>query len=330
MTVRWGIIGCGNVAEHKGGPALYHVPGSTLVAVMRRDAAKAADFAQRHNAKRHYAHVDDLLADDEIDAVYVATPNDSHADLTRRAAAAGKHVLCEKPMALTVAEARTMIDACQRAGVQLMIAYYRRFWPVALKMKALLDSGAIGTPVFARAQTSALYHPPEDGSTPWRADPAIAGGGFLMDIGSHRLDLLVGLMGEVAEVTAMVGTATFDIAVDDCSAILMRFANGARGAGLFNWNITGYCDELEIGGTAGRIVATDVGTGELTVVTADGEEQFSLPPPTITHLALVADLVDSIQTGRPNGLSGEEGLKTTAIMEAAYRSAQTGRAIHLA
>jgi len=226
MAVRWGILGCGDVADHKGGPALYNVPGSELVAVMRRDEAKAAEFARRHHARRHYGRVDDLLADAEVDAVYVATPPNSHAELTCRAAAAGKHVLCEKPMAMTVAEAQTMIDACAEAGVQLMIAYYRRFWPVALKIREVLGSGVIGTPVFARAQNQSLYRPPEDGSTPWRVDPEVAGGGYLMDIGSHRIDLLVGLLGDVAEVRATVDTMTFDIAVDDSSALLMRFANG--------------------------------------------------------------------------------------------------------
>ena len=329
MTVRWGIIGCGNVADFKGGPALYNVPNSELVVVMRRDKAKAREFARRHGAKRHYSTVDDVLGDDDVNAVYIATPPNSHAELTRRAAAAGKHVLCEKPMAMSVAEAQSMIDACRDAGVQLMIAYYRRYWPVALKIREVLASGAIGTPVFARAQNQALYHAPEDGSTPWRVDPRIAGGGYLMDIGSHRIDLLVGLLGDVEEVRAFVDTMTFDIAVDDSSALLMRFAGGVRAVGLFNWNVGAYCDEFEIGGTAGRIIATDLGKGELTVVTSDGEQLFHLPPPKITHLGLVADFVESIEAGRPNGLSGEQGLKTTAIMEAAYRSAQSGRAVPL-
>ncbi len=126
MNLRWGIIGCGNVAETKGGPALYGVEGSELVAVMSRSAEKGADFAQRHGARRHYTSVADLLSDDEVDAVYVATPPHLHAEQTVLAAEAGKHVLCEKPMALTVAECETMVAACRDAGVELWIAYYRR------------------------------------------------------------------------------------------------------------------------------------------------------------------------------------------------------------
>jgi len=178
MTVKWGIIGCGAVAEHKGGPALYNAPDSELIAVMRRDEQLAAEFAQRHGAKRHYSSVEAILADDEINAVYIATPPHVHAEQTIAAADAGKHVLCEKPMAMNVGQGREMIAACRNNGVQLMIAYYRRFWPLASKMQQLIADGAIGWPTMAYAHCAALWQPPEDPSTFWRIQRDIAAGQF--------------------------------------------------------------------------------------------------------------------------------------------------------
>ena len=328
MTVKWGIIGCGSVAE-RCAPALSGVQNSELVGVMRRDIEKAADFARRHGAKRFYGTAEDLLADEEINAVYVATPPDSHAHNTCLAARAGMQVLCEKPMAMTVDEGRRMIDACAEAGVQLMIAYYRRYWPVARKMKELLDAGVIGPPVFARTQCSFLYSPPTNGALFWRTDPKAAGGGFLWDIGSHRLDLLTGLLGDVTAVSAFVETQTFDFDVDDSSAILLRFANGARGVGLFNWNVAASVDEFEISGSEGRLLARNLQTGKLTLVSGKSERHFDLPPPQCGQWGLVEEFVDAVESGRPNTLSGEEGLKTNRIIDAACRSSREGRLINI-
>jgi len=130
MALQWGIIGCGNSADFKGGPALYNAAGSELVAVMRRDAEKAADFATRHGVKRHYCRVEDVLADEQVNAIYIATPPHLHAEQTIQTAQAGKHVLREKPMAMNVAECQRMIQACKEARGQLCVAYYRRYWSV--------------------------------------------------------------------------------------------------------------------------------------------------------------------------------------------------------
>ncbi len=327
--VKWGIIGCGNVAESKGGPALYKAENSELVAVMRRDEQLAAEFAERHGAQRHYSTVEQILADEEINAVYIATPPHVHAEQTIAAAQAGKHVLCEKPMAMSVAQCREMIAACAANNVQLMLAYYRRFWPAAQKMKQLLADGAVGTPTMARAHCAYLWHPPEDGSVPWRIRREIAGGGFLWDIGAHRLDLLVQMMGDVESVGALVEAVHFDIEVDDASSLVMKFTSGAQGVGMFYWTIGASIDELEVAGPGGRLIATDFGAGDL-LLTRDGEtEQFHIPPPRPTHLPLVEHYVQCISSGQPNALPGEEGLKTTAIIEAAEASAKTGRFVAL-
>ena len=330
MTVKWGIIGCGDVAEHKGGPALYNVPGSELVAVMRRDAHKAADFAARHGAKRHYCNVEDLLADEEINAVYIATPPHVHAEQTILAAQAGKHVLCEKPMALNAAQCRQMIAACQAARVQLWVAYYRRSWPLVQRIKELLDQQAVGQLTMARVTVTGRYEPPADGTVPWRVVAEIAGGGFLTDVGSHRLDLLLCLLGDVTEVSAFADTISFDLEVDDSASLLLNFRNGAQAVFACHWNVGTGVDELEIAGTAGRIlVKHPLDQGNLQVCIGDECEDSYHPRPWITHQHLVEQIVRSLTTGSANPLPGEEGMKTTAILDAAYRSSEQRRVVQL-
>ncbi len=327
--VRWGIIGCGDVAEHKGGPALYNVAHSRLVAVMSRRPGRAEDFARRHHAQRYYTNVEALLTDEEVNAVYVATPPNVHAELTEQAARAGKHVLCEKPMAMTVAECRRMIQACRDHGVQLMIAYYRRFFPVVIKMKEAVQAGVIGHPVRARAAVADFYTPRADGERKWLIDKGTAGGGFLTDVATHRLDLLAFFLGQVRELAAFVDTQHFDFDVDDASVLVMRFDNGAHATGTFNWNVGASIDEFEICGTRGRLLARNLGAGQLDVF-ADGEAtSYSLPPPSITHLGLVAHFVECLRTGQPNALPGEEGIHATRMTEAAYESAREGKMVRL-
>ena len=143
QKVRWGIIGCGDVAEKKSGPAFYKTDDSELIAVMRRDSDKARDYAERHNVPKWYGQADALIADTDVDAVYIATPPDSHADYTAQVAHAGKPVYVEKPMARNHSECQHMVDACQAAKVPLFVAYYRRALPGFLKVKSLVEDGAI-------------------------------------------------------------------------------------------------------------------------------------------------------------------------------------------
>ena len=326
MTLRWGIIGCGDVAEHKGGPALYGVEGSELVAVMRRDAAKAEDFAKRHGAKRWYCKVEELLNDPEIHAVYVATPVCQHRDYSIQAAEVGKHVMCEKPMALNVEQCRDMIAACRENGVKLMIAYYRRTYPVVQKIKQLLKEGAIGELMLVRINLTGYYNP-ADPNAPgeWRGDPAISGGGVMFDVGSHRLDVMVYLLGEVENVAAFTETLHCGYKGEDSAVLSMKLANGMHGVANFNWNIGSSSDELEIYGTEGKILGRSLDRGHLEVYRGKKVEVFELAPPKVTHWGLVENFIRAVNEGTPLLCSGEEGMKTNLIMEAAYQSAKTGK-----
>lgn len=328
--VRWGIIGCGDVAEHKSGPALYAVDRSRLVSVMSRNEDRARSFARRHGAARFYTNAEDLIRDEEVNAVYIATPPALHAEFTIRAAEASKHVLCEKPMAMSAAECEQMIEACRNNRVQLMIAYYRRFFPVVEKIKSLLDAEVIGRPLTARAMTADYLRNEILTHRGWLVDPAISGGGFLTDVATHRLDLFSHLFGRVREVAAFVDTQHLDIQVDDASSLLLRFENGMHATGVFNWNIGTGVDEFEVCGTKGRIVSRHLGRGLLDIITEDGIETLELPAPAVTHLGLVKHYVDCLLTGKPNKLPGEEGMQATRITDAAYQSARTGQSVSLA
>jgi len=201
-TVRWGMIGCGSVAEVKSGPGFYKAERSALLAVTSRTPAAARAFAARHGIARAYDSTAALLADPDIDAVYIATPPDQHLSLAVQAARAGKHVYVEKPMAMRFTECQQIIDACAAADRRLFVAFYRRAMPRFRQVKQWLDAGAIGA---VRAVTVVQHQPPapEENSPatlPWRLRPEVAGGGKFLDMGVHVLDLLDFWFGPIVEV----------------------------------------------------------------------------------------------------------------------------------
>src|SRR5919112_2923363 len=194
-TIRWGIIGCGDVTEVKSGPGFQKADGSALVAVMRRDGDEARDYARRHGVPRAYDNADALIADPEVDAVYVATPPSSHCDLALRIAAAGKPCLVEKPMARNHAECVRMVEAFRGRNLPLWVAYYRRALPRFLTVRDCLAKGGVGRVTSVHVQVTApLLTGAEAG---WRVDPEASGGGLFFDLASHCFDLLDFLAGEI-------------------------------------------------------------------------------------------------------------------------------------
>ncbi len=314
--LRWGILGCGNVAEHKGGPPLYTVDDSELIAVMRRDRSEAESFAERHGAKKYYTDIDKLLSDDDINAIYIATPPYLHCNQTIRAAQSGKHVLCEKPMAMNVEECQQMIDACENAGVALMVAYYRNHYPNIEKMKYLMDDGRIGDVVLARVSCTSYYNPNLADLKNWRIDPKISGGGVLMDIGSHRISLLEYLMGEIETVSGIAETVKSDLPVDDSAIFTLRFVNGTHAVANINWNVGVSNDSVEVLGTEGSLKSTPLNSGNLTIQNkSEGIVDMSQVPLPYTHTGLVYDFVNHLKTGESIRCSGESGLRTNKVIQ---------------
>src|SRR5262245_3285927 len=243
-TIRWGIIGCGDVTEVKSGPGFQKADGSSLVAVMRRDAAKAQDYARRHNVPHAYDRAEDLIHDDDVDAVYIATPPSSHRDLAIRVAEAGKPCLVEKPMALNHAECLWMTEAFRSRKLPLWVAYYRRALPRFLIVRDRLREGAIGRVTSVHVQVTA---PPLAGAdaTNWRIDPAVSGAGLFFDLASHCLDLLDFLLGPISRVSGFAVNTGGRYTAEDATAATFEFEGKTLGTGIWNFNAAEKTDVID-------------------------------------------------------------------------------------
>ncbi|NUU36100.1 Gfo/Idh/MocA family protein [Pseudomonas sp. C2B4] len=252
--VRWGMIGCGSVAERKSGPAFYKASGSALVAVMGRRQEAARDYAARHGIARVHADVDALINDPEIDAVYIATPPDSHHAYALKVAAAGKHCCVEKPMSLNAGQSREMQKAFADAGLHLFVSYYRRSLPRFQQVRQWLEQGRIGE---VRHLNWTLTKAPSatdlGGTANWRTDPAIAGGGYFADLASHGFDLFQYLLGDIVEVAGFTARQAGLYAAEDAVSASWRFASGALGMGCWNFVSDRREDRVEVIGSKGRI-----------------------------------------------------------------------------
>ena len=323
QTIRWGIIGCGDVAEYKSGPALYGTPGSELVAVMRRDLAKAQDFARRHGARRWYAEAEALVADPEVNAVYIASPHNQHPEHVALAARAGKIVLCEKPMGANVAQAEACVEVCRAHAVPLTVAYYRRFWPIVQAMRQFLQGGAIGQVVQARAQIADYFG--GDGARTWLTSMEKSGGDALANAGAHWVDLIRFLLGEVTDVKAYTSSQFSHFETDDTAVVQMRMAEGALVSFTSTRRSPVSLNELDILGTEGRLLASPLSEGRLVLQRRGRDpEVLQYPRRGVTHSELVTELVSRMLEGQPSPVPGEEAVAAWKIMAAAYRSAAEG------
>jgi len=197
-TIRWGMIGCGNVTEVKSGPGFQLAKNSDLIAVMCRNVEKARDYTKKHQVTQWYTDPQQIMNDTDIDAIYIATPPSSHKDFVLMAAKAGKPVYVEKPMALDNRQCKEMNDACKKAGVPLFVAYYRRALPRFLKIKSLIETSEIGKVRFVNV---VLHQPPSkldlDKKKNWRVNPEISGGGYFVDLACHTFDILQYYFGHI-------------------------------------------------------------------------------------------------------------------------------------
>ncbi|MEJ7912481.1 MAG: Gfo/Idh/MocA family oxidoreductase, partial [Chitinophagaceae bacterium] len=250
-TIQWGIIGCGNVTEVKSGPAFSKVPNSKLVAVMRRNAAKSKDYAQRHGIEKWYSDATALINDPDVHAIYIATPPSSHEAYAIEALHAGKPVYVEKPMAVNVVAAQHMAAAAESTGVKLSVAHYRREQPLFLKIKSLLDEGAIGEVrlvnlQFFQPHQSAMIAQTED---PWRLDPAVSGGGLFHDLAPHQLDLMCYFFGSALQASGISFNAARLYGADDTVSGQILFNNSLLFNGTWCFTSSQKRDHCEIIGT---------------------------------------------------------------------------------
>ena len=307
--VRWGMIGCGDVAEVKAGPGFQKASGSMLTAVMRRDIDKARDFASRHHVDRVHATAADLIADPEVDAVYIATPPASHCELALAVARGRKPCLVEKPMAMTHRECVEMVDAFDAAGCPLWVAYYRRALPRYLLVRDLLRDGAIGQltsvqiEVFDRLATG-------DRALMWRFDPSVAGGGLFLDMGTHCMDMIDFLVGPISDVSAVALNTGGTYRAEDVTAASFR-AGDLVGNGVWNFNADRTFDQTRLTGSGGTITFPMFSDGD--VVCGDRRSEVRNPPH--VHQPLIQSIVDELRGRGRCESTGLSGARTALVME---------------
>lgn len=319
QSIKWGIIGCGDVTEMKSGPAFSKVIGSELVAVMRRDAKKVEDYARRHNVPHWYSDADELLKNPKVNAVYIATPPDSHADYAIKALQAGKIVYCEKPMALNADECQRMLDASKEYQQPLFVAYYRRGQAYFHKVKELIETQAVGKILTVNLRL--LKSPkPEDYSPDtltWRVKPEIAGGGYFIDLAPHQLDILQFLLGEINDIQSVVSNQEHRYDAEDTVAVSFQFEKGIVGTGLWNFNVAECVNEdvIEIVGTKGKISFSTFGYTPIELISEKGVEHFEIAPPEHAQGPYIESIVNQLIHGEKSNADTSIAIKTTELTD---------------
>jgi predicted dehydrogenase len=311
--LNWIVVGIGDIATTRGIPAIQSESRSRLYGLVTRDPAKAVPFVVPFNV-RVWATLDDALSDPAVQAVYIATPVFLHAVQTIQSLRAGKHVLCEKPMAMNEAEARAMLDAATASGKTLGVAYYRRNYPKVQRAKQLLEAGAIGQPVLAELTCHDWFDGKGDRS--WLIDPAKAGGGPLYDIASHRIDVANFLFGKPLRVSAHLSNVVHHYAVEDNATVMIDYEGGVRCIVDVRWHSRIKRDECRIRGTDGEMELTPLNGPEL--IYPGGRE--SLPTHANRHYPLVENFVDAVEAKAPLLTSGASSIWTDWVTERARKN----------
>lgn len=342
--IRWGVIGSGGIARRRTIPEGIAPAGNAeLASVFDVDARANADVAAAFGAEAA-PDLDALLGAD-VDAVYVASPVNAHFGHVLACAAAGRHVLCEKPLGMTPDEAEEMISACAAAGVRLGCAFMMRYLAQHQAALELVRGGRLGKPVYARAQLSCWY-PPMEGA--WRQDPALGGGGALMDMGGHCIDLLEMFFGPVAAVNCFAGNTVHAYASEDSAVATLLFENGATGTvdTFFCIPDNASKNALELYGSGGSILARGTlgqgEAGEMTAFLEEGPGEYDAqqaradgggiaiaPEPVNMYRAEIEAFSQALLDGTPPPVGPEAGLRSQKTITACYESARTGRTVQI-
>jgi 1,5-anhydro-D-fructose reductase (1,5-anhydro-D-mannitol-forming) len=328
-TLGWGVIGIGDIVQGTIAPAMVAEPQCALVAATSRDRGRADAFAARFDVPGAYTDYQEMLADPAVEAVFIATPNALHPEQVIAAAGAGKHVLCDKPLAIDVAGAEAAVEACRAAGVALGINFHNRFLPWVGDVGRLIGEGAIGDVDAVHLEVASGTRHYDN----WRADPEMAGLGSVHNVGVHGLDFLRVILGsEPSEVMAMLDPPPATGEVEMLGMLLVRFAGGTLVHVNCNERIAHPRNEITIYGSAGRIVGTGFTrsrvSGHLTITTDRGETVTHYPAPE-AHRRSVAAFTAAVLAGEEPSPSGEDGLASARLCAAIDRSAREGRLVEV-
>ena len=341
MKIKWGVIGCGGIAYRRTIPGMMLSENSELVAVMDTNFEVANKVKDEFGAKYAFATVEEVLALKEIDAVYIATPVFCHKEQTMKAAKAGKHILLEKPMGLSVAESKEIADFCKAQGVKLGVGLMMRFSAYHQKMKELIAAGTLGDIVSMRGQLTCWY--PEIPNN-WRQDKARSGGGALMDMGIHCIDLLQYISGTRAKtVSCFAGNQTFAYSAEDSAALLMQMDNGATAFVDANFNIPDNAAKcrLEFYGTKGSILAegtiSQVESGKIELITSDDsagynaqqnrDEDDAVDVNVVTgnmYEKEISSFANAILNNTEPEITAEDAILVQTVVEQAYLASEEG------
>ncbi|MGH7088104.1 MAG: Gfo/Idh/MocA family protein [Stellaceae bacterium] len=341
MTIRWALAGPGRHAERSVIPGFKRAKSAALAAVVSRDAARGNAVAERHRIPKTYTRFEEMLRDAEIDAVYDATPDGLHAGHIAAAASSGKHILVEKPLAISVAAAAEALAAARRAGVTLGVVFNQRHEAVHVEARRLVAAGAIGEVVLAKVQIPLRVQPAsQPAPRGWRADPAFRPGGIGWSIGDHAFDTLAYLAGlEIDEVAAFTDATRHDPPDERTAGLLLRLANGAIGYAAASSKTPFGQAPFELHGTKGSILVENsytylAGAGadprpRLTLATAEGTVVRHFAGSDCFRLE-IERFTRAIEGKAAPMTSGDEGLRAVAIGEAALAAARTGQVAKVA
>jgi predicted dehydrogenase len=326
--VRWGIIGCGNVTEVKSGPAFSKVKDSRLIAVMRRDAALARDYAERHNVPKFYTRASDLINDKEIDAVYIATPPGSHTEYAIEVIKAGKPVYIEKPMSVNYADCLKINKAAEKFKVPVFVAYYRRALPGFLMVKEMIEKGSIGNVLFLQMQ---LFKTPsvdeKSGKLPWRVNPEISGGGHFFDLASHQLDYLDYVFGPVQKVKSVVLNHSALYKAEDFVSAEFLFPNNivCTGTWSFGVSLDSGRDIIEIIGDKGSIKFSTFSFDPIILTNESGRQEFINERPEHVQFNLIEKIVKALNGKGESPSTGITAARTSWVMDEVVKEYYRGK-----
>jgi predicted dehydrogenase len=319
MTFYWGIIGCGDISQRRVAPAIHSIDNCKLVAASRKNSTLQFECARNLGVKTVFTDWREMVRQDNLDAIYIAAPVFLHSEMVQAASNAGKHVLCEKPMAMTSEECVRMIDACRSNHVHLGIAYYRHFFPVIDRIKSLIASNAIGDVLLIQINAFETFLPGKDHPRHWIMEANKAGGGCLMDFGCHRIEILLNLLGDIRLASGVTGHIYPQYDVEDTAVVSLAFESGACGVVSVMRGGTSENDTLFIQGTRGTIAADVLNKGSLQITTDEGYREEKWPPHKNFHQPLIENFIKTIEEKRPFAVDGQVGLKVQDIITAIYQ-----------
>ncbi|NBC82869.1 MAG: Gfo/Idh/MocA family oxidoreductase [Bacteroidetes bacterium] len=317
--IHWGIIGCGDVCEIKSGPAFQKVTDSKLVAVMRRDGEKAKDFAQRHGVPKYYDNAQNLMADPEVNAIYIATPPVYHEEYAIMAMKAGKPVYIEKPVAINAASCERMLKYSNEHNIPAVCAHYRRRLPLFLKVKELIQEGQIGDIQLINLTLlqSPKHNVVANTEENWRINLSVSGGGLFHDLAPHQLDIMYWLFGKPKNIHAKSLNQGRQYDAADLVGMDALFDDDIYFQGIWSFHVpnTTVQDECRIIGDKGLVSFPFFGSPELQLINEKGSEEFKFENPTHIQLPFIQQVVRYFKGEISNPCSLEEGFVTMGMMD---------------